>query len=224
MKPHGDIAEQQAQLIVTSTLLMLLIIVPVIVLTASSPPVPRLEHPGHLHAGLGPFDQAGTGDLGRAAADHHRAGRHHLDQHAQAGPVPARWTASTRSARTRRHEAPGGARGRDGLEMAVRLSASRASPPSTSWPLPVDRPVEFRMTSSTVMNAFYVPAMAGMVYAMPGMQTQAARRDEPPGTYEGCPPTTAAPASPTCASSVLGLAEGDFASWVESTTARAARR
>ena len=30
MKPHGDIAQQQAQLIVTSTLLMLLIIVPVI--------------------------------------------------------------------------------------------------------------------------------------------------------------------------------------------------
>src|SRR6185295_16048299 len=33
MKPHGDIAAQQAQLIVTSTLLMLLIIVPVIALT-----------------------------------------------------------------------------------------------------------------------------------------------------------------------------------------------
>ena len=33
MKPHGDIAVQQADLIVTSTLLMLLIIVPVIALT-----------------------------------------------------------------------------------------------------------------------------------------------------------------------------------------------
>ena len=33
MKPHGDIAQQQAQLIVTSTLLMMLIIVPVIALT-----------------------------------------------------------------------------------------------------------------------------------------------------------------------------------------------
>jgi cytochrome o ubiquinol oxidase subunit 2 len=33
MKPHGDIAQQQANLIVTSTLLMLLIIVPVIALT-----------------------------------------------------------------------------------------------------------------------------------------------------------------------------------------------
>ena len=33
MNPSGDIAKQQAQLVVTSTLLMLLIIVPVIVLT-----------------------------------------------------------------------------------------------------------------------------------------------------------------------------------------------
>ncbi|HEY1129300.1 MAG TPA: ubiquinol oxidase subunit II, partial [Roseateles sp.] len=33
MKPHGDIANQQAQLIITSTLLMMLIIVPVIALT-----------------------------------------------------------------------------------------------------------------------------------------------------------------------------------------------
>ena len=33
MKPHGDIAQQQAQLIVVATALMLLIIVPVIVLT-----------------------------------------------------------------------------------------------------------------------------------------------------------------------------------------------
>jgi cytochrome o ubiquinol oxidase subunit 2 len=33
MQPHGDIAQQQADLIVTSTLLMLIIIVPVIALT-----------------------------------------------------------------------------------------------------------------------------------------------------------------------------------------------
>jgi cytochrome o ubiquinol oxidase subunit 2 len=37
---------------------------------------------------------------------------------------------------------------------------------------PVDRPIEFRITASSVMNSFFIPALAGQVYAMPGMQTQ----------------------------------------------------
>lgn len=37
---------------------------------------------------------------------------------------------------------------------------------------PVDRPIRFRITSSSVWNTFYVPALAGMIYAMPGMETQ----------------------------------------------------
>jgi cytochrome o ubiquinol oxidase subunit 2 len=38
--------------------------------------------------------------------------------------------------------------------------------------MPVDQPVSLRITASTVMNSFYVPEFAGMIYAMPGMQTQ----------------------------------------------------
>ena len=38
--------------------------------------------------------------------------------------------------------------------------------------VPVDRPISFRITASTVMNAFYIPELAGMIYAMPGMETQ----------------------------------------------------
>jgi cytochrome o ubiquinol oxidase subunit 2 len=45
------------------------------------------------------------------------------------------------------------------------------------------------------MNAFYVPALAGMVYAMPGMETKLHAVINQPGRYEGCRPTTAAPAS-----------------------------
>ncbi|MFP3617118.1 ubiquinol oxidase subunit II, partial [Paraburkholderia sp. SIMBA_050] len=36
---------------------------------------------------------------------------------------------------------------------------------------PVDRPIQFKITSSTVMNSFFIPALAGQIYAMPGMQT-----------------------------------------------------
>jgi cytochrome o ubiquinol oxidase subunit 2 len=37
---------------------------------------------------------------------------------------------------------------------------------------PVDRPISFKLTSSSVWNTFYVPALAGMIYTMPGMETQ----------------------------------------------------
>ncbi|HEX8412801.1 MAG TPA: ubiquinol oxidase subunit II [Sphingomicrobium sp.] len=50
---------------------------------------------------------------------------------------------------------------------------------------PVDRPIEFKITSSTVMNAFYIPALAGMIYAMPGMETKLHAVINKPGDYEG---------------------------------------
>ncbi|OZI58420.1 ubiquinol oxidase subunit II [Bordetella genomosp. 1] len=50
---------------------------------------------------------------------------------------------------------------------------------------PVDQPIQFRITSSTVMNSFFVPALAGQIYAMPGMQTTLHAVINHPGDYEG---------------------------------------
>ena len=50
---------------------------------------------------------------------------------------------------------------------------------------PVDRPLRFKITSTSVMNAFYVPALAGMIYAMPGMETRLHAVSNRPGVYEG---------------------------------------
>ena len=50
---------------------------------------------------------------------------------------------------------------------------------------PVDRPIRFELTSSSVMNAFYIPALAGMIYTMPGMQTTLNAVINKPGNYEG---------------------------------------
>lgn len=38
--------------------------------------------------------------------------------------------------------------------------------------IPVNRPVEFRITSASMMNSFFIPDLAGQIYAMPGMQTR----------------------------------------------------
>lgn len=50
---------------------------------------------------------------------------------------------------------------------------------------PIDRPINFRITASSVMNSFYIPAMAGQIYAMPGMQTQLHAVMNQPGTFTG---------------------------------------
>lgn len=50
---------------------------------------------------------------------------------------------------------------------------------------PVDRPIRFRLTATSVMNAFYVPALAGMIYAMPGMETTLHGVINKSGTYAG---------------------------------------
>ena len=50
---------------------------------------------------------------------------------------------------------------------------------------PVDQPIEFKITSSTLMNSFFVPALAGQIYAMPGMQTVLHAVANKPGNFEG---------------------------------------
>ena len=50
---------------------------------------------------------------------------------------------------------------------------------------PVDVPIDFKITASSVMNSFFIPALAGQVYAMPGMQTELNAVINQPGTFEG---------------------------------------
>jgi len=47
------------------------------------------------------------------------------------------------------------------------------------------RPVSIRITSDTVMNSFYVPALAGQIYAMAGMQTRLQMLASEPGRFVG---------------------------------------
>ena len=51
--------------------------------------------------------------------------------------------------------------------------------------VPVDRPIAFKITASSVMNSFYIPALAGQIYAMPGMETQLHAVLNTAGDYEG---------------------------------------
>jgi cytochrome o ubiquinol oxidase subunit II len=50
---------------------------------------------------------------------------------------------------------------------------------------PVDVPINFKITASSVMNSFYVPALAGQIYAMAGMETKLHAVINKAGEYEG---------------------------------------
>jgi len=50
---------------------------------------------------------------------------------------------------------------------------------------PVDRPVLFRITSNSVMNSFFIPALGSQIYAMPGMVTKLNLIASSPGEYKG---------------------------------------
>lgn len=50
---------------------------------------------------------------------------------------------------------------------------------------PIDRPLDFHITSGTVMNTFFIPAMAGQIYAMAGMETRLSAVMNKVGTYSG---------------------------------------
>jgi cytochrome o ubiquinol oxidase subunit II len=50
---------------------------------------------------------------------------------------------------------------------------------------PVDRPVRFEVTSDSVMNSFFIPGLAGQIYAMGGMQTRLSVIAHEPSSFVG---------------------------------------
>ena len=80
--------------------------------------------------------------------------------------------------------------------------------------LPLDRPVRFNLTSSTVMNAFYIPAMAGMIYAMPGMETKLHGVFDKTGTFDGFSANYSGWGFSNMRFAVKSLPAGEFDKWV----------
>jgi cytochrome o ubiquinol oxidase subunit II len=51
--------------------------------------------------------------------------------------------------------------------------------------IPVDRPVNFMLTSDSIMNSFFIPQLGSQIYTMAGMQTQLHLIADTVGTYAG---------------------------------------
>ncbi|WP_242107559.1 ubiquinol oxidase subunit II [Luteimonas aquatica] len=79
---------------------------------------------------------------------------------------------------------------------------------------PVDRPIRFKITSSTVMNSFYIPALAGQIYAMPGMETTLHAVMNAPGEYEGFSANYSGAGFSGMRFKFHGLSQDGFERWV----------
>lgn len=87
---------------------------------------------------------------------------------------------------------------------------------------PAGRPVSLRITSDTVMNSFYVPQLAGQIYAMAGMQTRLQMLADQPGKFVGRNSQYSGGGYSQQHFEVLAMTPADFDAWV--ARARAGNR
>jgi cytochrome o ubiquinol oxidase subunit 2 len=219
LNPSGDIAAQQGRLVVISTLLMLLIIVPVIALTL-------------LFAWR--YRQSNTEATYKPDWDHSTQ----LELVIWAAPlliIIALGAVTWISTHTL-----------DPYRPLDRIGVGRQVPEGTKplvvevvaldWKwlffypeqgiatvnelaAPVDRPIQFKITASSVMNSFYVPALAGQIYAMPGMETKLHAVINKPGEYEGFSANYSGAGFSGMRFKFHGLQGGEFDQWVQKAKA-----
>jgi cytochrome o ubiquinol oxidase subunit II len=88
--------------------------------------------------------------------------------------------------------------------------------------LPVGTPVSFELTSSGVMNSFFVPQLGSQIYTMAGMVTRLHLQADHPGTYRGLSSNFSGDGFADMRFRVDAVPAEDFAKWVDA--ARGASR
>jgi cytochrome o ubiquinol oxidase subunit 2 len=87
--------------------------------------------------------------------------------------------------------------------------------------LPVDRQVRFDLTSTNMMNTFYAPTLAGMIYTMPGMQSTLHAVLNKPGVYEGFSANYSGAGFSDMRFRLRGVDQAGFDRWTSAVKARA---
>jgi cytochrome o ubiquinol oxidase subunit 2 len=82
---------------------------------------------------------------------------------------------------------------------------------------PINVPIHFKITSSSVMNSFFIPALAGQIYAMPGMQTELNAVINQIGTYDGFSANYSGAGFSGMRFKFHGMSHSDFDRWVTQT-------
>ena len=81
--------------------------------------------------------------------------------------------------------------------------------------VPVGRPIHFRLTASSVMNSFHVPALGSTVRALPGTESQLDAVINSPGVYVGRSGHYSGVGFAGMQFRLLGLDDQAYTAWVE---------
>jgi cytochrome o ubiquinol oxidase subunit 2 len=213
MAPAGDVAVQQRDLIIIATVLMLLIIIPVMVLVVlfarkyrqgnNARYEPNWDHSTQLELVIWSAPLAIIICLGAVTW----VSTHLLDPYRELGRLgPDRPVVAEV----------------EPLEVEVValdwkwmfLYPQYDIATVNELVVPVDRPISFKLTASTVMNSFYIPAMAGQIYAMPGMQTRLHGVINEPGTYKGIAAHYSGHGFSGMHFATKGVSDAEFETWL----------
>ncbi|EEA00833.1 ubiquinol oxidase, subunit II [Burkholderia sp. H160] len=89
--------------------------------------------------------------------------------------------------------------------------------------IPVGTPVNFRITSDTVMNSFFIPQLGGQIYAMAGMQTRLHLIADHAGDYAGVAANFSGKGFSDMKFRTLAETPEDFNAWVAKVRASSDR-
>jgi cytochrome o ubiquinol oxidase subunit II len=85
--------------------------------------------------------------------------------------------------------------------------------------IPAGTPVEFRLTSATVMNSFFVPQLGSQIYTMGGMTTHLNLLADKPGEYPGFSANYSGDGFSEMRFVVKSVPTADFNAWLEQARA-----
>jgi len=85
--------------------------------------------------------------------------------------------------------------------------------------IPVNTQIEFKITSATVMNVFFIPQLGSQIYAMAGMQTELHLLAKNPGTYRGISANFSGDGFADMRFSAVAVDDGAFKNWVKRSQA-----
>jgi cytochrome o ubiquinol oxidase subunit 2 len=83
--------------------------------------------------------------------------------------------------------------------------------------VPTGTPISFELTSSTVMNSFFVPQLGSQIYTMSGMVTHLQLQADHPGTYPGLSANFSGDGFADMRFAVDAVSTERFAHWVTAT-------
>ncbi|WP_025139294.1 ubiquinol oxidase subunit II [Achromobacter sp. DH1f] len=86
---------------------------------------------------------------------------------------------------------------------------------------PVDVPVNFRITSASVMNSFFIPQLGSQIYSMAGMETKLHLNAREPGTYAGISANYSGAGFSGMRFKAIATSQEGFDNWVKEAKASA---